>query len=83
MLLTLGVFVLLASFLGGIAAGTEDAPVAVRLAGIMGTLVLNVSIFLVAYRVLTVEDVRWRTTSSSGPSSPRSRGPCSRRWAGT
>ena len=26
----------------------------------MGTLVLNVSIFLVAYRVLTVEDVRWR-----------------------
>jgi membrane protein len=60
MLLTLGVFVLLASFLGGIAAGTEDAPFAVRLGGIAGTLVLNVSIFLVAYRVLTVEDVRWR-----------------------
>lgn len=60
MLLTLGVFVLLASFLGGVAAGTEEAPVAVRLAGIAGTLVLNVSIFLVAYRVLTVEDVRWR-----------------------
>ena len=60
MLLTLGVFVLLASFLGGVAAGTEDAPVAVRLAGIAGTLLLNVSIFLVAYRVLTVEDVGWR-----------------------
>ena len=60
MLLTLGVFVVLASFLGGIAAGTEDAPIPVRLAGIAGTLVLNVSIFLVAYRVLTVEDVRWR-----------------------
>ncbi|HEX6398891.1 MAG TPA: YhjD/YihY/BrkB family envelope integrity protein [Actinomycetota bacterium] len=60
MLLTLGVFVLLASFLGGIAAGTEDAPIAVRLGGIAGTLALNVSIFLVAYRVLTVEDVRWR-----------------------
>ena len=60
MLLTLGVFVLLASFLGGVAAGTEDAPIALRLAGIAGTLVLNVSIFLVAYRVLTVEDVRWR-----------------------
>jgi membrane protein len=60
MLLTLGVFVLFASFLGGIAAGTEDAPIAVRLGGIAGTLVLNVSIFLVAYRVLTVEDVRWR-----------------------
>ena len=36
MLLTLGVFVLLASFLGGIAAGTEDAPIAVRLAGMWG-----------------------------------------------
>jgi YihY family inner membrane protein len=60
MLLTLGVFVLIASFLGGIAAGTEDAPMAVRLGGIAGTLVLNVSIFLVAYRVLTVEDVSWR-----------------------
>ena len=60
MLLTLGIFVLLASFLGGVAAGTEDAPVALRLAGITGTLVLNVLIFLVAYRVLTVEDVSWR-----------------------
>jgi membrane protein len=60
MLLTLGVFVLLASFLGGVAAGTEDAPIAVRLGGIAGTLVLNFLIFLVAYRVLTVEDVSWR-----------------------
>ena len=60
MLLTLGVFVLLASFLGGVAAGTEEAPVAVRLAGIAGTLLLNILIFLVAYRVLTVEDVGWR-----------------------
>ena len=60
MLLTLGVFVLLASFLGGVAAGTEEAPIAVRLGGIAGTLVLNFLIFLVAYRVLTVEDVSWR-----------------------
>jgi membrane protein len=60
MLLTLGVFVLFASFLGGVAAGTEDASIALRLAGIVGSLVLNVLIFLVAYRVLTVEDVGWR-----------------------
>jgi membrane protein len=60
MLLTLGVFVMLASFLGGVAAGTEDAPVTLRVAGIAGTLLLNVLIFLVAYRVLTVEDVSWR-----------------------
>jgi membrane protein len=60
MLLTLGVFVLFASFLGGVAAGTEDAPVWFRIAGVAGTAILNVLIFLVAYRVLTVEDVRWR-----------------------
>jgi membrane protein len=60
MLLTLGVFVMLASFLGGVAAGTEDAPATLRVAGIAGTLVLNLLIFLVAYRVLTVEDVSWR-----------------------
>src|SRR5688572_27603407 len=60
MLLSLGIFVMFATFLGGVAAGTEDAPVILRLAGIAGTVVLNVLIFLVAYRVLTVEDVRWR-----------------------
>ncbi len=60
MLLTLGVFVLFASFLGGVAAGTEDASIALRFGGIVGSLVLNVLIFLVAYRVLTVEDVSWR-----------------------
>ena len=59
MLVTLGVFVLLAGFLGGIAAGTEDAPVALRVLGIAGTLMLNVLVFLVAFRVLTVEDVSW------------------------
>jgi membrane protein len=60
MLFTLGAFVLFASFLGGVAAGTEDAPVWFRIVGVAGTAVLNVLIFLVAYRVLTVEDVRWR-----------------------
>jgi membrane protein len=59
MLLTLGVFVLLAGFLGGIAAGTEDAPIALRVLGIAGTVLLNVLVFLVAFRVLTVEDVTW------------------------
>lgn len=59
MLLTLGVFVLLAGFLGGVAAGTEDAPVAFRVLGIAGTVLLNVLVFLVAFRVLTVEDVSW------------------------
>jgi membrane protein len=60
MLVSLGVFVMFATFLGGVAAGTEDAPVWLRIVGVAGTGVLNVLIFLVAYRVLTVEDVRWR-----------------------
>jgi len=59
MLVTIGVFVLLAGFLGGVAAGTEDAPIAFRVIGIAGTVVLNVLVFLVAFRVLTVEDVSW------------------------
>jgi YihY family inner membrane protein len=60
MLATLGVFILLASFLGGVAAGTSDASAAARAAGIAGSLVLNFLVFLVAFRVLTVEDVSWR-----------------------
>jgi YihY family inner membrane protein len=59
MLVTLGTFVVLATFLGGVAAGTEEAPIWVRVAGIAGTVLLNVLIFLVAYRVLTVADVSW------------------------
>lgn len=59
MLVTLGMFILLAGFLGGIAAGTEDAPLGFRVLGIAGTVLLNVLVFLVAFRVLTVEDVSW------------------------
>ncbi len=59
MIATLGVFLVLASFLGGIAAGSEDAPLVVRVVGVIASGVLNVAIFLVAFRVLTVEDVRW------------------------
>jgi YihY family inner membrane protein len=59
MLVTLGVFVILSTFLGGVAAGVEDAPVWLRVVGVAGTALLNVAIFLVAYRVLTVEDVSW------------------------
>jgi uncharacterized BrkB/YihY/UPF0761 family membrane protein len=60
MLATLGVFILLASFLGGVAAGTSDSSAAARAAGIAGSLVLNFLVFLVAFRVLTVEEVSWR-----------------------
>jgi YihY family inner membrane protein len=59
MLATLGVFILFASFLGGVAAGTSEAGLFLRAAGILGSLALNFLIFLVALRVLTVEDVSW------------------------
>jgi membrane protein len=59
MLVTLGVFLVLATFLGGVAAGTEDAPLWLRILGIAGSALLNIVIFLVAYRVLTVEVVGW------------------------
>jgi YihY family inner membrane protein len=59
MLASLGVFVVLATFLGGVAAGAEDAPTYLRVLGIAGSLATNVLIFLAAYRILTVEDVGW------------------------
>jgi membrane protein len=64
MLASLGVFVVLTTFLGGVAAGAEDAPASLRFLGIVGSLLANVAIFLVGYRVLTVEDVSWRDVFS-------------------
>jgi YihY family inner membrane protein len=60
MLLTLGVFLLLASFLGGVAAGTETEALLPKVAGVAGSVVLNILVFWVAFRVLTVADVSWR-----------------------
>jgi membrane protein len=59
MLVTIGVFILLASFLGGVAAGTEESPVAIRVAGVAGSAILNFLVFWMAFRVLTVADVSW------------------------
>jgi uncharacterized BrkB/YihY/UPF0761 family membrane protein len=59
MLVTLGVFLLLAGFLGGVAAGTETGAPVVQIAGVLGSVLLNIVLFLIAFRVLTVEDVSW------------------------
>ena len=59
MLATLGVFVLLAGFIGGVAAGTETAPTWLQVTGVVGAFVLNFLVFWVAFRVLTVADVSW------------------------
>jgi YihY family inner membrane protein len=60
MLVTIGIFIVLAAFLGGVAAGTEQSPPAIRIAGVAGSAILNFLVFWVAFRVLTVADVSWR-----------------------
>jgi membrane protein len=60
MLFTLGVFLALSTFLGGVAAGTENASPELQAAGIAGAFVLNFLVFWVAFKVLTVADVSWR-----------------------
>lgn len=60
MLVTLGVFVAIAGFLGGVAAGAETAPMWLQVAGVAGAFVLNFLVYWVAFRVLTVADVSWR-----------------------
>jgi membrane protein len=59
MLVTLGVFLLLSTFLGSIAAGTSATSIPVRILGIGLSALLNFATFLVAFRVLTVADVSW------------------------
>ena len=60
MLVTLGVFLLLAGFLGGVAAGSNTDSFLIKAAGVAGSLLLNVAVFWIAFKVLTVEDVSWR-----------------------
>jgi YihY family inner membrane protein len=59
MLVTLGLFLLLSSFLGGVAAGTETRATWLQVVGVAGSFLLNFLVFWVAFRVLTVEDVSW------------------------
>jgi membrane protein len=59
MLATLGVFLLLSTFLGGVAAGADTRSTAFQVVGVAGSFVLNFLVFWVAFRVLTVEDVSW------------------------
>jgi membrane protein len=59
MLFTLGAFLVLSTFLGGVAAGTEDASPVLKAAGIAGAFLLNFFVFWVAFKVLTVAEVSW------------------------
>jgi YihY family inner membrane protein len=59
MLATLGLFLLLSTFLGGVAAGARTEADLLQGAGVIGTFVLNFLVFWVAFKVLTVADVSW------------------------
>ena len=60
MLATLGVFVLVASVLGGGALAAGGGEPWVRGAAAAGSALMNLAVFLVAFRILTVADVGWR-----------------------
>jgi membrane protein len=59
MLATLGLFLLLSTFLGGVAAGARTEADLLQVAGVIGTFVLNFLVFWVAFKVLTVAEVGW------------------------
>lgn len=60
MLVVLGSFMLGATFLSGLGTVTGSLGPFARVIGIVGSLVLNLVIFLLAYRVLTDRDLSWR-----------------------
>jgi YihY family inner membrane protein len=60
MLAVLGVFLLAAAAIAGVTAAAGPARVAI---GLVASLVLNVAVFLLAYRVLTRADIGWRTVA--------------------
>jgi membrane protein len=59
MLATLGMFLLLSTFLGGVAAGADTRSTALQVLGVAVSFVLNFLVFWVAFRVLTVAEVSW------------------------
>jgi YihY family inner membrane protein len=54
-----GVFALASTGLSGIGAGTEDIHWATRVAGFLGSFALNVVLYLLIYKLLTVAEVAW------------------------
>ncbi len=58
MLAILGTITVVATFASGLGA-SAGASVPLRLAGFAATLILNLALFLLSYRVLTVKELRW------------------------
>lgn len=59
MLVVLGSMTVAAIFLSGLGTATGELGVALRILGYVGSLALNVGLFLLAYRILTVKRLRW------------------------
>jgi YihY family inner membrane protein len=60
MLLVLGGFSLVATGLAGIGTGSDTGFTALKLVSIIGAGVVNIIVFLLAFKILTVADVSWR-----------------------
>lgn len=60
MLVVLGAFTLVGTGLAGAGATGTTIPLIVRLFTFPGSLLVNVLLFVVAFKILTVEDVSWR-----------------------
>lgn len=60
MLVILGTLVIASTFAGGLGASGGSLGIVLRVVGIGLSLVLNLVLFAVAYRVLTARELRWR-----------------------
>jgi membrane protein len=60
LLVVLGSFVLASTFLSGLGTSTGSLGALLRVAGFVASLVLNLALFMLAYKVLTDRDVSWR-----------------------
>jgi membrane protein len=59
MLLVLGSMTLGSTLLAGLGTGTGELGVLLRVVGFAGSLLLNLAVFLIAFRVLTDRDLSW------------------------
>lgn len=60
MLVVLGAFVIVSTALSGVGAGSHGSHLLLRLVTLPASLVLDVVVFMIAFKVLTVADVSWR-----------------------
>jgi YihY family inner membrane protein len=59
-LVVLGAFVIASTALSGVGAGSHGSHLVLRLVTLPASLVLDVAVFLIAFKILTVADVSWR-----------------------